>query len=201
MENYDFKTIEPRWQKHWDEIGLAKAPEKPRDKYYCLVMFAYPSGDIHMGHFRNYIIGDAVARYRTIKGHDVLYPFGWDAFGLPAENAAVKENVHPEKWTLHNVEVSRSTLKKAGILFDWDREVTTCLPDYYKWTQWFFLKLHEKGLAYRATSPVNWCPGCKTVLANEQVEMLALQQRGHEEEARAVVPEDNRVRGPAARRP
>jgi leucyl-tRNA synthetase len=170
MENYDFKTIESRWQQYWDETGLAKAPQVPRNKYYCLVMFAYPSGDIHMGHFRNYIIGDAVARYRLMKGHDVLYPFGWDAFGLPAENAAVKENAHPEKWTLHNVQISRDTLKKAGILFDWDREVTTCLPDYYKWTQWFFLKLYEKGLAYQATSPVNWCPGCKTVLANEQVE-------------------------------
>ncbi len=170
MEDYDFKDIEARWQKRWEETGLAKAPESPDRKYYCLVMFAYPSGDIHMGHFRNYIIGDSVARYRLMKGHDVLYPFGWDAFGLPAENAAVKENAHPQGWTLHNVEVSRDTLKKVGILFDWDREVTTCLPDYYRWTQWFFLKLYEKGLAYRATSPVNWCPGCKTVLANEQVE-------------------------------
>jgi leucyl-tRNA synthetase len=170
MEKYDFTNIEAKWQKHWSEIGLAKTPQVPRKKYYCLVMFAYPSGDIHMGHFRNYIIGDAVTRYRLMNGYDVLYPFGWDAFGLPAENAAVKEKAHPEKWTLQNVQISRNTLKKTGILFDWDREVTTCLPDYYKWTQWFFLKLYEKGLAYRATSPVNWCPGCKTVLANEQVE-------------------------------
>ena len=170
MDKYSFKEIESKWQKEWDRIELARAPESPENKYYCLVMFAYPSGDIHMGHFRNYIIGDAVARYRLMKGHDVLYPFGWDAFGLPAENAAVQQNAHPEDWTLRNVEVSRATLKRAGILFDWDREVTTCLPDYYRWTQWFFLKLYERGLAYRATSPVNWCPGCKTVLANEQVE-------------------------------
>ncbi len=168
-ETYNFKEIEAKWQAYWDETGLSKAPEKPQNKYYCLVMFAYPSGDMHMGHFRNYIIGDAVTRYRLMKGHDVLFPFGWDAFGLPAENAAVKQKAHPEEWTLRNIEVSRSTLRKLGILFDWSREMTTCLPDYYRWTQWFFLKLYEKGLAYRANASVNWCPGCKTVLANEQV--------------------------------
>jgi len=180
MDRYDFRAIESEWQEYWEKTGLAKAPEKSDKKYYCLVMFAYPSGDIHMGHFRNYIIGDAVARYRLMQGYDVLYPFGWDAFGLPAENAAVKNKVHPEKWTLNNVEVSRSTLKKVGILFDWSREVATCLPDYYKWTQWFFLTLYRKGLAYRATSPVNWCPGCMTVLANEQVESGACWRCGSE---------------------
>ncbi len=168
----NFKEIEPKWQKFWENKGLFKAPSEPipDKKYYNLVMFAYPSGDIHIGHFRNYTIGDALARYKKMRGFDVLHPFGWDAFGLPAEEAAIKHGIHPREWTLNNIEVSRVTLKRLGIGYDWDREVITCLPDYYRWNQWIFLKMFEKGLAYQAESLVNWCPHCKTVLANEQVE-------------------------------
>jgi len=167
--SYDFKSIEAKWQKKWEETGLYKAPEKPRKKFYCLEMFAYPSGDIHMGHFRNYVIGDVLARYKMMQGYDVFHPFGWDAFGLPAEQAAIKRGIHPKEWTLNNIEVSRATLKKVGLSYDWDKEVITCNPDFYRWNQWIFLKLFEHNLAYRAKSLVNWCPSCKTVLANEQV--------------------------------
>ncbi len=167
---YDFKTIEPRWQKYWEDQKLFRAPDQPGEKkFYMLVMFAYPSGDIHMGHFRNYIVGDAVARYKMLQGYDVLHPFGWDAFGLPAERAAIQRNLHPAEWTRKNIEVSRSTLKKVGISFDWSREVISCNPDYYKWTQWIFIQLFKKGLAYQKTGLINWCPEDKTVLANEQV--------------------------------
>lgn len=170
-ERYDFKQIEDKWQTKWEEIGLNKAVDKPdpNNKFYLLVMFAYPSGDIHMGHFRNYIIGDAVVRYQMMLGKDVLHPFGWDAFGLPAERAAIQRNIHPAEWTAQNIEASRKTLQKVGISFDWSREISSCFPDYYKWTQWMFLKLFEKGLAYRKHGFVNWCPEDKTVLANEQV--------------------------------
>ncbi|HHI02036.1 MAG TPA: leucine--tRNA ligase, partial [candidate division Zixibacteria bacterium] len=130
---YDFKEIEAKWQKYWAETGLYTAPEKPgREKFYMLVMFAYPSGDIHMGHFRNYIIGDAVARYQMMLGKEVIHPFGWDAFGLPAERAAIKHGLHPAEWTKKNIEISRNTLKATGISFDWSREVASCDPDYYK---------------------------------------------------------------------
>jgi len=167
---YSFKEIESRWQKKWDEWNLYKAPRKPgKDKFYMLVMFAYPSGDIHMGHFRNYILGDAVARYQMMNGKDVLHPFGWDSFGLPAERAAIQRNLHPAEWTNKNIEVSRNTLKKVGISFDWSREVVSSSPEYYKWTQWMFIQLFKKGLAYQKTGWVNWCPEDKTVLANEQV--------------------------------
>ncbi len=167
---YDFKEIEAKWQKYWAETGLYTAPEKPgREKFYMLVMFAYPSGDIHMGHFRNYIIGDAVARYQMMLGKEVIHPFGWDAFGLPAERAAIKHGLHPAEWTKKNIEISRNTLKATGISFDWSREVASCDPDYYKWTQWMFVQLFRKGLAYQKTGWVNWCPEDKTVLANEQV--------------------------------
>lgn len=170
-DRYDFKAIEAKWQKIWEETELNKAPQNAKrdNKFYMLVMFAYPSGDIHMGHFRNYIIGDAVARQQMMLGKDVMHPFGWDAFGLPAERAAIQRNIHPEKWTLSNIEISRATLQKVGISFDWSREVTSCLPDYYKWTQWMFVQLFKKGLAYRKHGFVNWCPEDKTVLANEQV--------------------------------
>ncbi len=166
---YDFKSIESKWRHKWEETELFKAPENPKKKFYLLVMFAYPSGDIHMGHFRNYTLGDAVARYKMMNGYDVLHPFGWDAFGLPAENAAIKRGLHPNKWTLSNIDASRDTLKNVGISFDWNREVASCLPDYYRWSQWIFLKMFEKGLAYRKKAKVNWCPTCNTVLANEQV--------------------------------
>lgn len=168
---YPFREIESKWQKKWEEEELYRTNPDPQKKFYILVMFAYPSGDIHMGHFRNYSVGDAVARRRMMEGYDILHPFGWDAFGLPAEQAAIKRNLHPEEWTLHNIEVSRNTLKKVGISFDWDREVATCLPDYYKFTQWFFVQLFKKNLAYQKEATVNWCEYCNTVLANEQVDV------------------------------
>ncbi|HXF49114.1 MAG TPA: leucine--tRNA ligase [Verrucomicrobiae bacterium] len=167
--NYPFKEIEPKWQKFWEEQKLFLASEPPKKKYMVMPMFIYPSGDIHMGHFRNYTITDALARKKMMEGYDVMHPFGFDAFGLPAENAAIKLGIHPEEWTLKNVDTSRKTLKRIGISFDWTREVVTCLPDYYKWTEWMFLLMYKRGLAYRAMGKVNWCPKDKTVLANEQV--------------------------------
>jgi len=167
---YDFKEIEHRWQEKWEKDGLYRAVDNPgKEKFYMLVMFAYPSGDIHMGHFRNYIVGDAVARYNMMLGKDVLHPFGWDAFGLPAERAAIQRKLHPQEWTYKNITISRETLQKVGVSFDWSREVISCSPDYYKWTQWMFVQLFKKGLAYRKSGLVNWCPEDKTVLANEQV--------------------------------
>ncbi len=166
---YDFKTIEDKWRAKWDETNIFRAPDNPEKKFYALVMFAYPSGDIHMGHFRNYTIGDAVVRHKMMNGHQVLHPFGWDAFGLPAENAAISHGKPPKEWTLHNIDVSRNTLKKVGISFDWSREVISCQPDYYRWSQWIFLQMFDRGLAYRKKAKVNWCNQCNTVLANEQV--------------------------------
>ncbi len=166
---YDFKNIENKWRRRWEETELFKAPEKPKNKFYLLVMFAYPSGDVHMGHFRNYTIGDAMARYKMMNGHEILHPFGWDAFGLPAENAAISHNEHPSDWTLQNIETSRDTLKKVGVSFDWNREITSCMPEYYRWSQWIFLRMFERDLAYRKKAKVNWCTKCNTVLANEQV--------------------------------
>ncbi len=166
---YDFKQIENKWRRKWEESEIFRAPDNPQKKFYLLVMFAYPSGDIHMGHFRNYTIGDAMARYKMMNGHQILHPFGWDAFGLPAENAAISHGRHPREWTLKNIEISRDTLKKVGISFDWSREVTSCLPEYYRWSQWIFLQMFKRGLAYRKKSKVNWCNQCNTVLANEQV--------------------------------
>jgi leucyl-tRNA synthetase len=169
-EYYPFSEIEAKWQKQWGEWQLYKTNPNPKNKYYVLVMFAYPSGDIHMGHFRNYSVGDAVARRKMMEGYDILHPFGWDAFGLPAEQAAIKRKLQPQDWTLNNIKVSRNTLQKVGVSFDWDREVATCLPDYYKWTQWMFVQLFNKGLAYQKEAAVNWCDTCNTVLANEQVD-------------------------------
>ena len=165
----DHYKIEKKWQDNWVKKGLFRTAERPKKKFYNLVMFAYPSGDIHMGHCKNYVIGDVYARYLMRKGFDVLHPFGWDAFGLPAENQAIKLGIHPEKWTLENINTSDESLKLLGITYDWDREIITCLPDYYKWTQWMFLLLYKRGLAYKKEAYVNWCPGCQTVLANEQV--------------------------------
>jgi leucyl-tRNA synthetase len=165
------QEIEPKWQKMWAERGVMKASDSsPKPKFYDLVMYPYPSGELHMGHARNYVMGDALARMKRMQGFEVLHPFGWDAFGLPAENAAMKHpGLHPQEWTLDNIAESKRDLKMMGILYDWDREVTSCMPDYYKWTQWLFLLMLERGLAYRAMAPVNWCPVDKTVLANEQV--------------------------------
>lgn len=170
-ERYDFSAIESGWQKLWADNELYKVREDAGDKpkYYALEMFPYPSGNLHMGHVRNYSIGDVVARVKTMQGYNVLHPMGWDAFGLPAENAAIKHGVHPSKWTLSNIDNMREQLKRLGLSYDWDREVTTCLPDYYKWTEWLFLQFYKKGLAYKKKSAVNWCPDCATVLANEQV--------------------------------
>jgi leucyl-tRNA synthetase len=169
-EKYDFNEIELKWQKYWSEINLYKTEADPsKEKFYCLEMFPYPSGKIHMGHVRNYAIGDVIARYKKMKGFNVLHPMGWDAFGLPAENAAIKHGVHPAKWTYENIDYMKKQLNRMGLSYDWEREITTCSPEYYKWNQWFFLKLYEKGLAYKKASFVNWCPSCETVLANEQV--------------------------------
>jgi len=167
--SYDFTEIEHKWQKKWEDSKQFITNENPKRKYYLLVMFAYPSGDIHIGHFRNYSIADVYARYKLMEGCDLLHPFGWDAFGMPAEGAAIKAGVDPEEWTLNNIKVSRATLKKLGICYDWSREVVTCLPDYYRWTQWMFLQFFKAGLAYQSKALANWCPDCKTVLANEQV--------------------------------
>ncbi|RKY42108.1 MAG: leucine--tRNA ligase [Candidatus Makaraimicrobium thalassicum] len=170
MEPYKFSDIEKKWQKRWREQGLFKVDVKNiSDKYYCLMMFPYPSAALHVGHGRNYIIGDVVARYKMMRGLTVLTPMGWDAFGLPAENAAIKNGLHPKESTRDNITMMKRQMGSWGVEYDWDREVTSCLPDYYKWTQWIFLKLFEKGLAYRKKAFVNWCPSCNTVLANEQV--------------------------------
>ncbi len=171
---YNPHEIEVKWQSYWREKGLFETPEvtvssEGGKKFYCLEMFPYPSGKIHMGHVRNYVIGDVIARYKKSRGYKVLHPMGWDAFGLPAENAAIKHGVHPAKWTYENIQYMKSQLERLGLSYDWQREVTTCQPEYYRWNQWFFLKMFERGLAYRKASFVNWCPSCETVLANEQV--------------------------------
>ncbi len=169
---YEPQRIEEKWHARWEAepaLYAADPHDSKRKKYYVLEMLPYPSGALHMGHVRNYAIGDALARYMWMNGYNVLHPMGWDAFGLPAENAAIKNNVPPREWTLRNVAHMKAQMKRLGFAYDWSREVTTCLPEYYKWNQWFFLKLYEKGLAYRRNSKVNWCPECATVLANEQV--------------------------------
>ncbi|CFX79630.1 Leucine-tRNA ligase [Syntrophomonas zehnderi OL-4] len=171
MENsYQFNLIEKKWQKIWEEQHAFQIGEDSNlPKYYALEMFPYPSGNLHMGHVRNYAIGDVIARFKKMNGYNVLHPMGWDSFGLPAENAAIKHGAHPAKWTAANIENMREQLKTLGLSYDWDRELTTSQPDYYKFTQWMFLKLYENGLAYKKNAAVNWCPSCQTVLANEQV--------------------------------
>lgn len=170
-DRYNSHEIEEKWQRYWEEKKLFKVVEDTaKKKYYLLEMFPYPSGRIHMGHVRNYSIGDVVARYKTMQGYNVLHPMGWDAFGMPAENAAIENRTHPAKWTYDNIDYMRKQLKKMGLSYDWDREIASCHPGYYKWNQWFFLKMYEMGLTYRKKSLVNWCESCKTVLANEQVE-------------------------------
>jgi len=170
-EKYDPKSIEKKWQDHWEAIKLFDVTvDGSKQKYYLLEMFPYPSGKIHMGHVRNYTIGDVVARYKRMRGYNVIHPMGWDAFGMPAENAAIDNKTHPAKWTYDNIDAMRSELKRVGFSYDWNREIATCTPEYYRWEQWLFLKMYERGMAYRKESFVNWCEPCQTVLANEQVE-------------------------------
>ena len=168
--DYKPQEIEKKWQEAWRASRAFEVTEDPaRPKFYCLEMFAYPSGHAHVGHVRNYMIGDVVARMKRMRGFNVLHPFGWDAFGLPAENAAIKSNTHPETWTLENIAHMKGQLQRLGISYAWEREIATCLPEYYRWNQWLFIRMFERGLAYRRRSTVNWCPSCQTVLANEQV--------------------------------
>jgi leucyl-tRNA synthetase len=171
VSEYDPKAIEAKWQARWAEAAVFRvsSADPGRDRFYCLEMLPYPSGRIHMGHVRNYSIGDAVARFRRMRGAQVLHVIGWDAFGLPAENAAIKNRRPPRDWTLENIDTMRGQLRRLGLGYDWDREIATCLPDYYRWNQWFFLRMLERGIAFRARRPLNWCASCGTVLANEQV--------------------------------
>ncbi|MDY5437049.1 leucine--tRNA ligase [Peptostreptococcus porci] len=171
MSVYDFREIEKKWQTKWKDNNQYKMDtrDESKPKYYCLEMFPYPSGKIHMGHVRNYSIGDVVARFKKMEGYNVLHPMGWDSFGLPAENAAIKNGIHPHIWTMSNIEEMKEQLNVLGLSYDWDREVTTSTPEYYKWTQKIFLEFYKEGLAYKKNSFVNWCPSCETVLANEQV--------------------------------
>ncbi len=169
---YDPAAIEPKWQRRWaadPKLYAAEPASCGKPKYYVLEMLPYPSGQLHMGHVRNYAIGDALARHMWMRGYNVLHPMGWDAFGLPAENAALKNNTPPREWTLSNIAAMKVQMERLGLGYDWATEVATCLPEYYRWNQWFFLRMYEKGLVYRKKSKVNWCPECATVLANEQV--------------------------------
>jgi leucyl-tRNA synthetase len=172
MSEYDPKSVEPRWQARWEGAGLfhVKTPESGRRQFNCLEMLPYPSGILHMGHVRNYSLGDAIARFHRMKGEDVFHGIGWDAFGMPAENAAIRKGEHPRRWTLANIDAMRGQLQRLGFGYDWSSETTTCLPEYYRWNQWMFLRMMEKGLAYRARRLLNWCDSCATVLANEQVD-------------------------------
>ncbi|MBD3671225.1 MAG: leucine--tRNA ligase, partial [Gammaproteobacteria bacterium] len=169
-EQYKPEQVEAQAQQYWEEHNSFRAVEDAsREKFYCLSMFPYPSGRLHMGHVRNYTIGDVISRYQRMQGRNVLQPMGWDAFGLPAENAAMKNNVPPASWTYENIDYMRGQLKRLGFGYDWEREIATCTPEYYRWEQWLFTRLFEKGLVYKRTAPVNWCPNDLTVLANEQV--------------------------------
>ncbi|HUR80948.1 MAG TPA: class I tRNA ligase family protein, partial [Thermoanaerobaculia bacterium] len=168
--SYDPTEIEPKWQQRWAEARVAEIDVSAAgQKLYMLNMFPYPSGDLHVGHGRNYILGDAIYRYFRMQGRAALNPMGWDAFGLPAENAAIKNKTHPRPWTLANIERMKKQFGRWGILYDWSKEIASCEPEYYRWNQWLFLQLYKRGLAYRSTAPVNWCPQDQTVLANEQV--------------------------------
>src|SRR5207249_4992938 len=171
MRRYEPAEIEPKWQAVWEHEQLFRAVEKDdgRQRFYKLHMFPYPSGDLHMGHAEAFAISDILARFRWMQGYNVLHPMGWDAFGLPAENAAIQRGLHPKEWTYRNMAQQEETFRRYGMAFDWTRKLATCDPDYYRWTQWLFLKLYGKGLAYRKLAPANWCPKDQTVLANEQV--------------------------------
>ncbi|HEY3314039.1 MAG TPA: leucine--tRNA ligase [Bacillota bacterium] len=169
-ERYDFRAVQDRWGRRWDETGLYRVRvDRTKPKFYALEMFPYPSGDLHMGHVRNYTIGDVIARFKRMNGYNVLHPIGYDAFGLPSENAAIKRGIPPAEWTYKNIATMHGQLKALGMSYDWGREVATCHPGYYKWTEWLFLQLYQRGLAYKKKAAVNWCPSCATVLANEQV--------------------------------
>ena len=172
MREYNFKEVEQKWQEKWNSNTLFKTNNvvEGKENYYVLEMLPYPSGNLHVGHARNYTIGDVIARYKKMKGYNVLHPMGWDSFGLPAENAAIQHGAHPAKWTKSNIENMRRQLKLLGLYYDWDREIATYTPEYYRWNQWIFKRMYEKGLVYKKKSTVNWCPDCQTVLANEQVE-------------------------------
>ena len=168
--SYSPKEIDKKWQARWEQDRLYAARDADtRPKFYALTMFPYTSGDLHIGHWYAMAPADACARYKRMQGFNVMHPMGFDAFGLPAENAAIARGIHPYAWTMKNIENMRRQLRSMGSSYDWSREVITCLPEYYRWTQWFFLKLYKAGLAYRGKAPVNWCPKCQTVLANEQV--------------------------------
>ncbi|MDX2425610.1 MAG: class I tRNA ligase family protein, partial [Cycloclasticus sp.] len=170
QEEYQPSLIEKSVQRKWQSTNAFQVTEDVgKEKYYCLSMFPYPSGRLHMGHVRNYTIGDVISRYQRMKGKNVMQPMGWDAFGLPAENAAMKHGVHPADWTHDNIDYMRDQLKKLGFGYDWDRELATCSDDYYRWEHWFFNRLLKKDMVYKKTAPLNWCPDCNTVLANEQV--------------------------------
>ena len=167
---FDPLAIDRKWQERWAKDNLYRVPsDDPRPKWYEMTMYPYPSGDLHIGHWYAMAPADCHARFRRMQGYNVLHPIGFDAFGLPAENAAISRGIHPYTWTMSNVENMRGQLRSIGAIYDWDREVICCLPEYYRWNQWFFLKLYQHGLAYRAEAPVVWCPSCQTVLANEQV--------------------------------
>jgi leucyl-tRNA synthetase len=167
-ERYDFQAIETKWQRRWSKDRVFAVSEDPeRAKFYMLEMLPYPSGELHLGHVRNYSLGDSIARLRNLQGFNVLHPIGWDAFGLPAENAAIERKVPPEDWTLNNIARMKEQCLRMGFSYDWDREIATCLPEYYGWNQWFFLQMLKKGLAYRKKGQVNWCNQCQTVLARQ----------------------------------
>jgi leucyl-tRNA synthetase len=186
QDYYPFQEVEKKWLKNWEDSNLHKTGDDPdKENYYVLEMFPYPSGNLHMGHVRVYSIGDVIARYKRMKGYNVLHPMGWDAFGLPAENAAIKHgNIHPKEWTWDNIAHMKEQMKAMGLSYDWDREVTTAAEDYYKWTQWFFTQMFNDDLAYRKESTVNWCPSCETVLANEQVVNESCERCGTEVDKR-----------------
>jgi leucyl-tRNA synthetase len=186
-EKYAPHAIENKWQKYWEEHKTFKTEiDKSKPKSYVLEMFPYPSGNLHMGHVRNYSIGDVVARFRTMKGFNVLHPMGWDSFGMPAENAAIQHGIPPKKWTLDNIANMKRQQKAMGLSYDWDREVTTCKEDYYRWTQWLFELFYKRGLAVKKRSSANWCNTCGTVLANEQVVDGKCWRCGHEVEKKQL---------------